>query len=203
MHDSSRVTLTHVVSLQGELQRAAAEAEELRELLTVDPQTQLGSKWAYVRRCGPMDGHRLGHNVFVVFCDLNGFKTAQDAHPDGHVHGNRILEEFSEFVRDAIRHDDPEAYRTGGDEFVIRCSNQNAARRIRDMVRIWRSEVDLVVTCAAGLGPDYATADANCYFNKRERKNDTHPGKWTARIWQGLLGRPGGWPLRARRRRAC
>lgn len=197
--DPNRVTLTNVVSLQTELERAMEEAERLREMLTKCPQTRLGSKWAYVNNHGPLDGHKVGFGQMVVLCDLNGFKGAQDAHRHGHLHGNRILEEFAGWLLDHTRSGcdrspDEIAYRVGGDEFLVWCKDREAAKRIRDRVRAWRSLTDPIVTCSAGMGPDYKTADLNCYLNKKERKAErataSPPSRirqWAAACWQGLL----------------
>lgn len=111
---------------------------------------------------------------YFVICDLDGFKTAQDAHPEGHEYGDRILREFAEFLVAVVRTNrgrssDRVAVRSGGDEFVVWCPTRGAARRIKKLVRMWRS-VDDAVGSSAGLGRDMQSADANLYVDKKRRK---------------------------------
>ena len=74
--------------------------------------------------------------VAVLFCDLDGFKTANDRY--GHEWGDRVLEVTAEHLREVVG---PSAFaaRQGGDEFVVVLSRAGddvalhaLARRIRD-----------------------------------------------------------------------
>lgn len=107
---------------------------------------------------------------FYVAADLNGFKVAQDGHPEGHEYGNRILVEFSDFIMDNTRQRDMRARdilasRTGGDEFTIWTETRAGARRIKHAIREWVSK-DGKVTSSAGMGETASAADAACYLNK-------------------------------------
>jgi diguanylate cyclase (GGDEF)-like protein/PAS domain S-box-containing protein len=59
---------------------------------------------------------REGHEVAVLFCDLDGFKHVNDT--AGHAAGDAILVETAARLRGALREDDTVA-RVGGDEFVL------------------------------------------------------------------------------------
>jgi diguanylate cyclase (GGDEF)-like protein len=111
---------------------------------------------------------------WYIQCDLNGFKSAQDTHADGHHYGNRILVEFAEFLLSISREDELRmrniiVARTGGDEFTIWAETKKGATRIKDAVRAWQSR-DELVDCSAGLGETREAADSTCYINKVDRK---------------------------------
>jgi diguanylate cyclase (GGDEF)-like protein len=71
----------------------------------------------------------------VVVCDMDNFKEVNDRY--GHLVGDEILRNVGNLLQRSIRHDD-EAYRWGGDEFVILFLNQStdgAAKRMREIVQ--------------------------------------------------------------------
>jgi diguanylate cyclase (GGDEF)-like protein len=59
---------------------------------------------------------RDGHEIAVLFCDLDGFKHVNDA--AGHAAGDAVLVEIAARLRAVLRDSDTAA-RVGGDEFVI------------------------------------------------------------------------------------
>lgn len=106
--------------------------------------------------------------------DLDGFKRAQDLHPDGHAYGDRLLQEFAIFLRAICRTNpgrdsDRVAIRLHGDEFVVWTPHKNVARRIKGKIRGWHS-YDGAVRASAGLGKDLQSADAALFIDKRRRK---------------------------------
>ena len=58
----------------------------------------------------------------VAVCDMDNFKSINDQY--GHLVGDEILRNIGHLMRSSIRQED-EAFRWGGDEFVILFSNQN------------------------------------------------------------------------------
>lgn len=186
--DLTRTELTRRLStlqqaldeLRAERERArlesSAEIETLRSLAFKDKLTGLGNRALLESRTHARGG-------FFVLCDLDGFKAAQDAHAEGHIYGDRILREFADFLVAVIRtnrarSEDRVAIRLGGDEFVVWCPTRAAARRIKKLVRMWRSH-DGAVGASAGMGLDMAHADATLFANKRARKAGR---TWSAHI---------------------
>jgi diguanylate cyclase (GGDEF)-like protein len=71
----------------------------------------------------------------IVVCDMDNFKEVNDRY--GHLVGDEILRNVGNLLQRSIRHDD-EAYRWGGDEFVILFVNQSpegAAKRMTEIER--------------------------------------------------------------------
>jgi diguanylate cyclase (GGDEF)-like protein len=69
----------------------------------------------------------------VVVCDMDNFKDVNDRY--GHLIGDEILRNIGNLLQSSIRHED-QAFRWGGDEFVILFHNQRsdvAARRMADI----------------------------------------------------------------------
>jgi diguanylate cyclase (GGDEF)-like protein len=64
----------------------------------------------------------------VAVCDMDGFKDINDRY--GHLVGDEILRNVGHLLQSSIRHED-EAFRWGGDEFVVLFQNQisEVARR--------------------------------------------------------------------------
>ena len=74
-----------------------------------------------------------GFEGVVVVCDMDNFKDVNDRY--GHLVGDEILRNIGHLLQSSIRHED-EAFRWGGDEFVILFRNQLpdvAARRMADL----------------------------------------------------------------------
>ena len=110
-----------------------------------------------------------GRGGFFVVADLNGFKQAQDAHPEGHRYGDRVLVEFAEFLLQSTRQGtDRIAARMGGDEFVVWCPSLEGAQRIYRLVQQWSSD-DARVSASAGVGSTMTEADASLYLCKKRR----------------------------------
>ena len=65
-----------------------------------------------------------GFTGVVAVCDLDNFKSINDRF--GHLVGDEILRNVGHLLRASIRQED-EAFRWGGDEFVILFHNQNRA----------------------------------------------------------------------------
>jgi diguanylate cyclase (GGDEF)-like protein len=69
----------------------------------------------------------------VAVCDMDAFKDINDRY--GHLVGDEILRNVGHLLQASIRHED-EAFRWGGDEFVILFHNQLAAVADKRMVEI-------------------------------------------------------------------
>jgi diguanylate cyclase (GGDEF)-like protein len=74
-----------------------------------------------------------GFEGVVVVCDMDNFKDINDRY--GHLVGDEMLRNIGHLLQSSIRHED-QAFRWGGDEFVILFRNQKsevARRRMTDI----------------------------------------------------------------------
>jgi diguanylate cyclase (GGDEF)-like protein len=116
---------------ESELGRIAALKAELdhlrrenRQRLDLDHLTGLLNQAALAGRLEtdrPFDG-------VVMVCDLDNFKEINDRY--GHLVGDEILQSIGKLLTSSVRAED-EAYRWGGDEFVILFHNQQAELALR------------------------------------------------------------------------
>lgn len=112
--------------LTGELDHLRRERKHTMDL---DRLTGLLNQAALARRVEEPEGF-VG---VVVVCDMDNFKDVNDRY--GHLVGDEILRNIGNLLQSSIRHED-EAFRWGGDEFVILFRNQHAeiaARRMADI----------------------------------------------------------------------
>ena len=112
--------------LMGELDHLRRERKNSFDL---DRLTGLFNQAALARRLEESDGFE----GVVVVCDMDNFKDVNDRY--GHLVGDEILRNIGHLLQSSIRHED-EAFRWGGDEFVILFRNQLteiAARRMADL----------------------------------------------------------------------
>lgn len=81
---------------------------------------------------------RHGHAFTLLFVDIDDFKDVNDVY--GHPHGDRVLRQLAEVIRNNLRNDDV-ATRIGGDEFALllpetsREGGQAVADQLREAVR--------------------------------------------------------------------
>jgi diguanylate cyclase (GGDEF)-like protein len=102
---------------------------ENRQSMDLDHLTGLLNQAALARRVelpGAFEG-------VVAVCDMDNFKDINDRH--GHLVGDEILRNIGHLLQASIRHQD-EAFRWGGDEFVILFHNQKAEVAQRRMTDI-------------------------------------------------------------------
>jgi len=170
-HDEE-LTQTLFRSMRNRLRDAEDAKDAFMLQADTDKLTGLFNRRGFERRTEHRDW-----GWFLV-ADLDNFKPAQDAHPEGHVYGDRILREFADFLiantrQGELRVSDMLIARTGGDEFTIWCETRAGARRIRGAIREWTSQ-DGRVRSSAGLGQDQAAADNACYMNKENRRSSAN-----------------------------
>src|ERR1700682_3756318 len=102
---------------------------ERKQTLELDRLTGLFNQAALARRVEepePFEG-------VVAVCDMDNFKDVNDRY--GHLIGDEILRNIGNLLQASIRHED-EAFRWGGDEFVILFLNQYpevAAKRMNEL----------------------------------------------------------------------
>ncbi len=105
--------------------RRREEERALIEQAIADPLSRLGNRAAYEAACIRKEGDReRGERGAVLFIDIDFFKRINDE--KGHAAGDRAISEFGKSIRSTIRTND-EAFRYGGDEFVIILKNMTRA----------------------------------------------------------------------------
>ena len=132
--------LGRIAALKAELD--SSRRENLQRL-DLDHLTGLLNQAALARRLeaeSPFDGA-------VTVCDLDNFKEINDRY--GHLVGDEILQNIGKLLKSSIRAED-EAYRWGGDEFVILLRNQQTDLAVRRMTEI---AARLSVFRVRGYGP--------------------------------------------------
>lgn len=109
------VLIAYTVALQARL-RVALDREKLRA--DTDRLTGLLNKGAFRERVEEEihRSRRYQHPLTLVFLDLDDFKQINDT--QGHARGDKLLQDFSKTINNAIRKTDF-AGRIGGDEFTI------------------------------------------------------------------------------------
>lgn len=117
--------------LEAKIARIARERslrEELRRLSIEDSLTGL-----YNRRMLDANlhkevhrAHRQGYDLFLVFLDVDRFKTFNDLY--GHLTGDELLISLADVLRKNIREHVDAAYRFGGDEFAVSISHTTEAQ---------------------------------------------------------------------------
>jgi len=122
----SESQIDRIRDLMGELDHWRREAQHGRNL---DRLTGLLNQAALASRVdGPADFEGV-----VTVCDMDNFKDINDRY--GHLVGDEILRNIGNLLRNSIRHED-EAFRWGGDEFVILFRNQKAGVAAKRMSEI-------------------------------------------------------------------
>jgi diguanylate cyclase (GGDEF)-like protein len=93
---------------------------ELRGLALTDHLTGLANRTLLFDRLSLAiaDRRRAGHEIGVLFCDVDDFKAVNDR--SGHEAGDRLLCDIADHLRRAVRDTDTVA-RIAGDEFALVC----------------------------------------------------------------------------------
>jgi diguanylate cyclase (GGDEF)-like protein len=118
--------IDRIRQLAGEVDYLRREAQQRLDL---DHLTGLLNQAALSRR---VDQAEAFEGVVAV-CDMDNFKDVNDRY--GHLVGDEILRNIGNLLKSSIRHED-EAFRWGGDEFVILFHNQRtevARKRMQDI----------------------------------------------------------------------
>lgn len=124
----------HVAIIRDITERKRAEAL-VREMSLRDELTGLLNRRGLVTlgQQGLRMAARLRNNAALVFIDVDGLKTVNDAH--GHEAGDALLKRLARLMRETCRESDLLA-RLGGDEFVILTVGQIASDTARLMLRL-------------------------------------------------------------------
>lgn len=117
------------------VERATKKLDKTRELLEIDDLTKVLNRKGIIHRVQEaIEQHnRVRTSYEVLFMDIDGFKQFNDTY--GHAAGDKVLQEFAEFMNRQRR-----AYesfgRFGGDEFVslLPAPSPTAAEEITDRI---------------------------------------------------------------------
>jgi diguanylate cyclase (GGDEF)-like protein len=115
--------IREVVAEMDHLRREARQTRDLDRLTGLLNQAALEAR---VEQPGEFPG-------VVAVCDMDNFKDVNDLH--GHLVGDEILRHIGSLLQASIRHED-EAFRWGGDEFVILFRNQRTEVAAKRMVEL-------------------------------------------------------------------
>lgn len=160
------LTRTAIVRKLDRLAYLESEHLRLQTMLETDPLTGIKNECGLERAVG-------GRAGWYVLADLNGFKGINDEH--GHAAGDLVLREFAGFLQLNTRQEpgrtsDLVTARLHGDEFAVWTEHRAGARRIKHLIRAWRSTHYPEASASAGIGEDLKAADASMYLNKRRAK---------------------------------
>lgn len=177
----SESQVERIRNLVGELDHMRRESKQSMDL---DRLTGLLNQAALSRRVE----HSGEFEGVVAVCDMDNFKDINDRF--GHLVGDEILRNIGNLLQASIRHED-EAFRWGGDEFVILFHNQRAdiaAKRMADLeVRLREFRVRgygiLPISFSWGTADAFGKslrealdkADHAMYALKRSRAGETAP----------------------------
>ena len=96
-----------------------AVEQQLEHRARTDELTQLLNRKEVLSRIQTLSGQsrRTGHELAVLFCDIDRFKEINDSH--GHAAGDEVLRAMAERLRHTLRTSDDLAARMGGDELLV------------------------------------------------------------------------------------
>jgi diguanylate cyclase (GGDEF)-like protein len=89
--------------------------QELERASYTDLLTGLNNRNRYIKALKQLSLHDL-QSLGVVYIDINGMKKLNDSF--GHEYGDRVIQSVAELLK---KHAENNAYRVGGDEFVVLC----------------------------------------------------------------------------------
>jgi diguanylate cyclase (GGDEF)-like protein/PAS domain S-box-containing protein len=93
--------------------------QQLKHRARTDELTQLLNRKEVLNRIETLSGQspRTGHQLAVLFCDIDHFKGVNDTH--GHAAGDEVLRVMAKRLKDILRTSDDLAARMGGDELLV------------------------------------------------------------------------------------
>jgi len=186
-HHDGFVATSRVIDAQ-----VAAE-QQLEHRARTDELTQLLNRKEVLSRIESLGTQcrRTGHELAVLFCDLDRFKHINDTH--GHAVGDEVLRSTARRLRETLRTSDDLAARVGGDELLVvlhGVQNMDNAVTLAEKLRaaamepISTAKGPVVATLSIGVTlahPDESTdtlvarADAAMYRAKHKGRNRVIP----------------------------
>lgn len=110
---------------------------------------------------------RTGTPVSLLFCDLDGLKSFNDAH--GHLLGDKVLVDVAQTIKDSIRDYDV-ASRYGGEEFAVILANTDSDEALTVGERIRKSVEELEFNAKSGVAHITVSVGVATYPRDAKRK---------------------------------
>jgi two-component system cell cycle response regulator len=154
------IAASRVNSLHRQLNKQKNELEKLNRELHVtarrDPLTLLGNRLQLQEDLDTLSAQaeRYGHSYCAVLCDIDFFKPYNDTY--GHLAGDEVLKKVAKVISENLRRGD-QAYRYGGEEFLILLPEQTLESAKLVAERLRRSVEDLMLPHEAKTPPGVLT----------------------------------------------
>jgi diguanylate cyclase (GGDEF)-like protein len=154
------IAASRVNSLHRQLNKQKNELEKLNRELHVtarrDPLTLLGNRLQLQEDLDTLSAQaeRYGHSYCAMLCDIDFFKPYNDTY--GHLAGDEVLKKVAKVISENLRTGD-QAYRYGGEEFLILLPEQTLESAKLVAERLRRSVEDLMLPHEAKTPPGVLT----------------------------------------------
>jgi len=119
--------------------------EELRRVSSIDMLTGLKNRNVYTWRFNELK-ERRPRTLGVIFIDINGLKQMNDTY--GHEYGDAMIRRTAEYIK---KHSMGNAYRIGGDEFIILWDNiekEQFDKKVEELEAEFRNDKE----CSIAMG---------------------------------------------------
>jgi diguanylate cyclase (GGDEF)-like protein len=154
------IAASRVNSLHRQLNKQKDELEKLNRELYItarrDPLTLLGNRLQLQEDLDTLSAQaeRYGHSYCAMLCDIDFFKPYNDTY--GHLAGDEVLKKVAKVISENLRTGD-QAYRYGGEEFLILLPEQTLESAKLVAERLRRSVEDLMLPHEAKTPPGVLT----------------------------------------------
>lgn len=124
--------------------------EQLEHRARTDELTQLLNRKEVLSRIETLSGQsrRTGHQLGVLFCDIDRFKEINDQH--GHAAGDEVLRVMAERLKKVLRTSDDLAARIGGDELLVVLHGVQDLPNAREIAEKVRTAASVPIETPAG-----------------------------------------------------
>ncbi|UCX05143.1 GGDEF domain-containing protein [Shewanella sp. HL-SH8] len=165
--------LNHIEALTLQPFSNALKYQQVSNQAMFDALTGLGNRYYFrksmhksIARAQRKQGH-----VSLIVLDLDKFKQLNDQF--GHTVGDKVLTGFAALINDAIR-DTDQAFRIGGDEFVVITEGGSPAaslvcQRIIDNLPLHPELMEYNVKCSLGIAQSRAKEDLTTLYERADK----------------------------------
>ncbi len=179
-HHDGFVATSRVIDAQ-----VAAE-QQLEQSARTDELTQLLNRKEVLSRIETLgaQSRRTGHELAVLFCDLDRFKLINDTH--GHAVGDEVLRTTARRIRETLRTSDDLAARVGGDELLVVLHGvQNMDNAVAIAEKLRTAAMEPIPTTA---GPVVATLSIGVTLAHPDESTDTLVARADAAMYRAKQG---------------